>query len=87
MKRSYEFKSESNNINVTIFSVENEDIAWFQLQRKLNLDYEQYDIDIPSLDSFKLKEIAYIQYLILKKSYFFVAHPSQPWYNSPILTQ
>lgn len=57
MTHSYAFKSESENVSITIFSVENEDIAWYQLERKLEKDSERYDSDMPELNTFSIEQV------------------------------
>lgn len=55
--KSYFFSNKENNIKVSVFSVENEDIAWFQLEEKLKRDAEVYERDVPSVKEFEIVQI------------------------------
>jgi len=49
--KNYFFKC--NNIKISLFNVETEDLAWLQLGEILNKD-ESYDRDMPEISEFQL---------------------------------
>jgi hypothetical protein len=49
---NYFFKCD--NIKISIFNVESEDIAWLRLGEQLNKDEEQYDREMPDIGRFQL---------------------------------
>lgn len=49
---NYFFKCD--NIKISIFNVESEDMAWLRLGEKLQNDEEQYDREMPEIGRFQL---------------------------------
>lgn len=49
---NYFFKCD--NIKISIFNVESEDIAWLRLGEQLSKDEEQYDRYMPEIEKFQL---------------------------------
>lgn len=50
---NYFFKC--NNIKISIFNAENEEMAWNRLRETLSKDEDSYDRDMPSAEDFQLQ--------------------------------
>ncbi len=57
MKKSFCFSNEENNIKISFFSLENEEIAWKNLEQSIQQREEEYGVEMPNFRDFQVKEI------------------------------
>ena len=53
--KNYSFKCQ--NIRISIFNVETEDMAWYRLRQSLQNDEDNFKREMPQAEEFEIKQI------------------------------